>query len=48
MTREEKVKFVISAVWFIMEATVTEDEYKDMSDEQLDELVDWYDYLMGK
>lgn len=48
MSRKEKESFVIRAVWEIEEGIVPISYFDNMTDEELDKEVEWYDYLLGK
>ncbi|WP_299094233.1 hypothetical protein [uncultured Metabacillus sp.] len=48
MTREEKVKLIIDTVWNIEGVKVDPKFFEHHSYEELDEEVDWYDYLLDK
>lgn len=48
MTREEKVKYLIELIDQVEGVKVAPDYFVNMSDEQLEEEVEWYDYLMTK
>lgn len=48
MSREEKVKFLVEAIYYVEGVKVAPEYFAAMSDEQLDEEVEWYDYLMDK
>jgi hypothetical protein len=48
MTRGEKVAFCIKAIWEIEEACVGVAYFEDYTDDQLDEKVEWFEYLLSK
>ncbi|WP_179885469.1 hypothetical protein [Bacillus cereus] len=48
MSREEKVKCLIELIDQVEGVKVAPDHFVDMSDEQLEEEIEWYDYLMTK
>ncbi|WP_324658942.1 hypothetical protein [Bacillus cereus] len=48
MTREEKVKYLIELIDQVEGVQVAPDHFINMSDEQLEEEIEWYDYLMTK
>lgn len=46
MTREEKIKFCRESALELMDVEV--DHWGELTDEQLDEQVEWFDYLWTK
>lgn len=46
MTREEKIQFCRESVRELMGVEV--DDFDSLTDEQLDEKVEWFDYLWTK
>lgn len=48
MSREEKVKFIVAAIYEVEGVKVLPTYFTAMSDEQLDEEVEWYEYLLTK
>lgn len=46
MTREEKIQFCRESARELMDVDV--DHWGDLTDEQLDEQVEWFDYLWDK
>lgn len=48
MTRDEKIKFLIWAVEEIEGVNLGPDYFKQYSDAQLDDEVEWLDYLLDK
>ena len=47
-TRAEKVSFIVQAIYDIEGEEVPPEHFENDTDEKLDELVGWYDYLYGK
>jgi len=48
MSREEKVKRLIDLIEQVEGVKVAPNHFVNMSDEQLEEEIEWYDYLMTK
>ncbi|NGY84922.1 hypothetical protein F6Y03_30855 [Bacillus megaterium] len=48
MTREQKISFIIKAIQEVEGVVVKSSEFEHMSDEEINEEADWYDYLLGK
>jgi len=48
MTREEKVKFLVEAIEEVEGVKVSPEHFAEYSDEQLEEEVEWFDYLLTK
>ncbi|MDA1509589.1 hypothetical protein ORN01_25385 [Bacillus cereus] len=48
MSREEKIKFLVEAIYEVEGAVVHPEHFADRSDEQIEEDVEWYDYLLTK
>jgi hypothetical protein len=48
MTREEKIEFLVEAVWNIEGTTVGNGYFQDWTNEQLDKEVEWFEYLYTK
>ncbi|WP_345817295.1 hypothetical protein AAYR26_00340 (plasmid) [Bacillus licheniformis] len=48
MSREEKIDWIIEAIWNIEGATVGRAYFDNYTNEELDEEIDWYDYLLDK
>lgn len=48
MTRSEKIKFLLMAVEAIEGVVLEPDYFEKYSEEQLDDEVEWLDYLLDK
>jgi hypothetical protein len=48
MTREEKLNFIIQAIWDREGAIVTSSWFNDYSDLALDKEIEWIDHLLKK
>lgn len=48
MTRDEKIKFLIEAAREFEGVILTDGDYMSYTDEQIDEEVEWYEYLLDK
>lgn len=48
LTREEKIKFCVDSVYEFEGVRVTEEIFSKLSDEELDDEVEWFDYLWTK
>lgn len=48
MTREEKILFLINAIRNIEGVLLKASYFKDYSEEQLDDELEWLDYLLDK
>lgn len=48
MTRDEKIHFIIQAVMDIEGVRLEPSYFYDMSDAQIDDEVEWMDYLLDK
>lgn len=48
MSRIEKVYWLIEAIYAVEEARVRAGHFDDMTDDELDAEMEWYDYLLDK
>jgi hypothetical protein len=48
MTREQKISFIIKAIQDIEGVVVKSSEFEHMTDEEINEEANWYDYLLDK
>jgi hypothetical protein len=48
MSREQKIQFIIDSIWHLEDATVGASYFEDYTDKEIDEEVEWYEYLWTK
>lgn len=48
MTRDDKISFIIEAIWHVEGVAVVPSYFKDYTDDELAEEADWLDYLLDK
>lgn len=46
--RDVKIQFIIDSMWHLEDVTVGEGAFENYSDKELDEEVEWYEYLWTK
>ncbi|TWM32235.1 hypothetical protein CHCC14819_0431 [Bacillus licheniformis] len=48
MTREMKINFIIDSMWHLEGVVVEAASFEDYTDEEIDNEVEWYEYLWTK